>query len=119
MPAISHLFFTHAARAWGSSPELGALKFLYKTPRSLPACWQEQADVRFRRHKAAGEDPRDLVSRVNQIEAGESGNAAHSPLFFPAPLARMRQGGREKRGRGWFCGLYLIHPRGKPALALK
>ena len=23
MPAISHLFFTHAARAWGSSPELG------------------------------------------------------------------------------------------------
>jgi len=22
MPAISHLFFTHAARAWGSSPEL-------------------------------------------------------------------------------------------------
>ena len=23
MPALSHIFFTHAARAWGSSPELG------------------------------------------------------------------------------------------------
>ena len=28
MPAISHLFFTHAARAWGSSPELGESKVL-------------------------------------------------------------------------------------------
>jgi len=23
MPALSHIFFTHAARAWDASPELG------------------------------------------------------------------------------------------------
>jgi len=33
MPAISQIFFTHAARAWGSSPELGILEILTECPQ--------------------------------------------------------------------------------------